>query len=48
MTRLFIRWVIVAFSLLVAVWFFPGITVDSSGAWIALAVLTKVLSPAPG
>lgn len=43
MTRLLIRWVIVAFSLLVAVWVVPGITVESRGAWIALAVTAAVL-----
>ena len=41
--KLLIRWFIVAVALGVAVWLVPGITVQDSTAWVAVAVMAIVL-----
>jgi putative membrane protein len=43
LAKLLIRWLIVAVSLGVAVWLVPGITVQDSRAWVAVAVTAIVL-----
>lgn len=41
--KIFIRWLIIAFSLFVAAWVIPGIHVDGTNAWIAFAAMAVVL-----
>jgi putative membrane protein len=41
--KIFIRWLIIALSLFVAVWVVPGIHVADTNAWIAFAVMAAVL-----
>jgi len=41
--KIFIRWLIIALSLFVAVWVVPGIHVTGTNAWIAFAVMAVVL-----
>lgn len=41
--RLLIRWIIIAASLVVAVWLIPGIRIEDTTAWIAVAVMAVVL-----
>jgi putative membrane protein len=41
--KLLIRWFIVAVALGAAVWLVPGITVQDSTAWVAVAVMAIVL-----
>jgi len=43
LAKLLIRWFVVAVSLGVAVWIVPGITVQDSTAWVAVAVMAIVL-----
>jgi putative membrane protein len=43
LAKLLIRWFIVAVSLGVAVWLVPGISVQDSTAWVAVAVVAIVL-----
>lgn len=43
LAKLLIRWFIVAMSLGVAVWIVPGISVQDSTAWVAVAVMAIVL-----
>jgi len=43
MLKLFIRWVIIAVSLVVAAWLIPGITVSDTNGWIAVGVMAAVL-----
>ncbi len=43
LAKLLIRWFIVAVSLGVAVWIIPGISVQDSTAWVAVAVMAIVL-----
>jgi putative membrane protein len=41
--KLLIRWIVVAVSLIVAVSVIPGIRVEDTNAWIAVAVMAVVL-----
>lgn len=41
--KLFIRWVVTAFSVWVAAWIVPGIRIDDSSAWIAVALMAVAL-----
>jgi putative membrane protein len=43
MLKLFIRWIIIAVSLVVAAWLIPGITVSDTNGWIAVGVMAAVL-----
>lgn len=43
MLKLFIRWIIVAVSLLVAAWLIPGILISDPNGWIAVGVMAAVL-----
>lgn len=43
LAKLLIRWFVVAVALGVAVWLVPGITVQDSTAWVAVAVMAIVL-----
>ena len=43
MLKLFIRWIIIAVSLVVAVWLIPGITISDTNGWIAVGVMAAVL-----
>jgi putative membrane protein len=43
MVKLFIRWVIIAISLVVAAWLIPGITISDTNGWIAVGVMAAVL-----
>ena len=43
MGKLFIRWVIIALSLVVAAWLIPGITISDTNGWIAVAVMAAIL-----
>ena len=43
MLKLFIRWIIIAISLVVAAWLIPGITVSDTNGWIAVGVMAAVL-----
>ena len=43
MLKLFIRWVIIAVSLVVAAWLIPGITISDTNGWIAVGVMAAVL-----
>ena len=44
MLKLFIRWIIVAVSLLAAALLIPGIRVEDTNAWIAFGVMAVVLA----
>jgi len=44
MLKLFIRWIIVAVSLLAAALLIPGIRVEGTNAWIAFGVMAVVLA----
>ena len=41
--KLLIRWLIVAIALVVAVWLIPGIRIEDTSAWIAVAVTAVIL-----
>lgn len=41
--KLLVRWIIVALSLVGAVWLIPGIRVEDTNAWIAVGVMAVVL-----
>jgi len=41
--KLFIRWVVTAFSVWVAAWIVPGIRIDDSRAWIAVGLMAAAL-----
>ena len=43
MMKLFIRWVIIAVSLVVAAWLIPGIVIVDTNGWIAVAVMAAIL-----
>jgi putative membrane protein len=43
MLKLFIRWVIIALSLVVAAWLIPGITIEGTNGWVTVAVMAAVL-----
>lgn len=43
MIKLFIRWIIIAVSLVVAAWLIPGIAVSDADGWIAVGVMAAVL-----
>lgn len=43
MLKLFIRWVIIAVSLVVAAWLIPGITIEGTNGWVTVAVMAAVL-----
>ena len=43
MLKLFIRWVIIAVSLMVAAWLIPGITIEGTNGWVTVAVMAAVL-----
>jgi putative membrane protein len=43
MLKLFIRWIIIAVSLVVAAWLIPGITISDPNGWIAVAVMAAIL-----
>ena len=43
MGKLFIRWVIIALSLVVAAWLIPGITISDTNGWVTVAVMAAVL-----
>jgi len=43
MLKLFIRWIIIAISLVVATWLIPGITISDTNGWIAVGVMAAVL-----
>jgi putative membrane protein len=43
MLKLFIRWIIIAVSLVVAAWLIPGITISDTNGWIAVLVMAAVL-----
>jgi putative membrane protein len=41
--KLLIRWIIVALSLVVAVWLIPGLRIEDTSAWFAVAVTAAIL-----
>lgn len=41
--KLLIRWIIIAISLVVALWLIPGIRIEETTAWIAIGVMAAVL-----
>ena len=41
--KLVIRWLIVALALFVAVWIVPGIRIEGTSAWVAVAVVAVIL-----
>ena len=41
--KLLIRWIIIAASLVVAVWLIPGIRIEDTSAWLAVGVMAVVL-----
>jgi putative membrane protein len=43
MLKLFIRWIIIAVSLVVAAWLIPGIVIADTNGWIAVGVMAAVL-----
>ncbi len=43
MTKLLIRWAIVAFSLFVANWAVPGIVVEDASGWVVYVIMAVVL-----
>ena len=43
MLKLFIRWIIIAVSLVIAAWLIPGITISDTNGWIAVGVMAAVL-----
>lgn len=43
MLKLFIRWIIVAVSLVVAAWLIPGIMISDTNGWIAVGVMAAIL-----
>ncbi len=43
MLKLFIRWVIIAVSLVVAAWLIPGIIISDTNGWVAVAVMAAIL-----
>jgi putative membrane protein len=43
MLKLFIRWIIISVSLVVAAWLIPGITISDTNGWIAVGVMAAVL-----
>ena len=43
MYKLFIRWVIIALSLVVAVWLIPGITISDTNGWFAVSITAAIL-----
>lgn len=43
MLKLFIRWIIIAVSLVVAAWLIPGITISGTNGWIAVGVTAAIL-----
>ena len=43
MLKLFIRWIIIAAALVVAVWLIPGIVISNTNGWVAVGVMAAVL-----
>ena len=43
MVKLFIRWVIIAVSLVVAAWLIPDITIEGTNGWVTVGVMAAVL-----
>ncbi len=43
MTKLLVRWAIVAFALFVANWAVPGIVVDDASGWVVYVIMAVVL-----
>ena len=43
MLKLFIRWIIIAVSLVVAAWLIPNITISDTNGWIAVGVMAAIL-----
>lgn len=41
--KLLLRWIIIAISLVVALWLIPGIRIEETTAWIAIGVMAAVL-----
>ena len=41
--RLLVRWLITAIALVVTVWLLPGIRIEGTSAWIAIAVTAAIL-----
>ena len=41
--KLFIRWTVTAISVWVAAWLIPGIRIDDSRAWMAVAIMAVAL-----
>lgn len=43
MLKLFIRWIIIAVALVVAVWLIPGITISDTNGWVAVGITAAIL-----
>jgi putative membrane protein len=43
MLKLFIRWIIIAVALVVAVWLIPDITISGTNGWVAVGVTAAIL-----
>jgi putative membrane protein len=41
--RLLVRWLITAIALIVTVWLLPGIRIEGTNAWIAIAAMAAIL-----
>jgi len=41
--RLFVRWIITAIAIAVAVWLIPGIRIEGTTGWVAVAVMAVIL-----
>jgi len=43
MLKFFIRWIIIAVSLVVAAWLIPGIIISDPNGWVAVGVMAAIL-----
>ena len=43
MLKLFIRWIIISVSLVVAAWLIPGIIISDTNGWVAVGVMAASL-----
>jgi len=43
MLKLFIRWIIISVSLVVAAWLIPGIIISDTNGWVAVGVMAAIL-----
>ena len=41
--KLFIRWIIIAVSLVMAAWLIPGIIISDTNGWVAVGVMAAIL-----